>query len=159
MNIKCKISTLIPSIVIALTCIIFHLFSINEQCSLHSALHCKLFNIFSHSNIFHLIVNLIALFQFRPRIKTCLIAYIVSVVVVFIPLAHMDMPTCGLSGFLMACYARRYYAWKLSVKWLLLSNLMLAFIPVFNWKVHLLCFIISYLTYGSLSYIRTHRRG
>lgn len=159
MSVNSKIAVWIPSLIIALTCIFFQYFSISVHCTLHSPLHCKLLYLFSHANIFHLIVNLIALFQFRPRVKTCVVGYVVSVAVMFLPFAYTSLPTCGLSGFLMACYARRYCAWKLSVKWLLLSNLMLAFIPVFNWKVHLLCFVIAYLIYGSLSYIRTYRRG
>lgn len=154
-----KMERFVPSILIAMTCILFHLLSIHVHCVLHSALYCKLLYLFSHSNIFHLAVNLIALFRFRPRPKTCLIAYAVSVAVVFMPFAHASLPTCGLSGFLMACYARRYYSWKINVKWILLSNLLLAFIPVFNWRVHLLCFALAYLVYGSLSYIRKYRRG
>lgn len=148
-----------PSILIASICILFQLFHIDIHCALHSSLHSKFLYLFSHANIFHLLLNLIALFRFRPRLKTCLIAYVVSVVAVFIPFAHLPLPTCGLSGFLMACYARRYYSWKLSVKWILLSNLLLAFIPVYNWRVHLICFTLAYLVYGSLSRIGTYRRG
>lgn len=159
MDVRCKIDGLTTSILIAITCILFHLFSIHVHCTVHSTLHYKLLHLFSHANIFHLLLNLTALFQFRPRLKTCLIGYLVSVSVMFLPFAYTDLPTCGLSGFLMACYARRYYSWKISVKWILLSNLLLAFIPVFNWRVHLLCFFLSYLIYGSLSYIRTYRRG
>lgn len=156
---KCKINVFLPSILIASTSILFHLFSIDIHCALHSPLHCKLLYLFSHANIFHLLLNFTALFQFKPRWKTCMIAYFISVTVMFLPFAYTVLPTCGLSGFLMACFARRYYSWKISVKWILLSNLLLAFIPVFNWKVHLLCFVLSYSVYGALSKIRTYRRG
>lgn len=154
-----KIYKLLPTTIIAIICILFFCFSISFKCISQSEPILKLLYIFSHVNIFHLILNLIALYQFRPRFKTCLIAYISSVLAAFIPFAHLSIPTCGLSGFLMACYARRYYSHKLNPKWLIVSNLALVFVPYVNWRIHLISFFIAYIIYGSIHCYTTYRRS
>ena len=154
-----KIYKLFPSTIIEITCILTFYFSISFKCVSQSESISKMLYIFSHANIFHLLLNLIALFQFRPRFKTCFIAYIASVLAAFIPFAHLSAPTCGLSGFLMACYARRYYSYKLSPKWLILSNVVLAFVPYVNWRIHLISFFIAYIIYGTIHRYTIYRRS
>ncbi len=154
-----KIYKLLPSVIIAITCILLFCFSISFKCDSQSKSILKLLYIFSHANIFHLTLNLIALFQFRPRFKTCIIGYISSVLAAFIPFSHLAVPTCGLSGFLMACYARRYYSYKLNPKWLILSNVVLAFVPYVNWRIHLISFFIAYIIYGTIHRYTIYRRS
>ena len=99
---------------------------------------------FFHANIFHLAVNMIALWQFAPRPLTCVIAFVSATLASLLPFAGVSEPTYGLSAFLFAAYARKYVSWHLSPKWLILSNLFLAFIPHMNWRIHILSFVISY---------------
>jgi len=148
MNTSNKIKTLLPSILISITSICFYAFHIDVLLSPNSELNQRMFYIFTHSNIFHLAANLIALYRFRPRIKTCAIAFLVSFAVTFIPFVHLSVPTCGLSGFLMACFARHYHAWKKPIWPLVLANLVFIPVPYVNWRIHTICFIISYLIYA-----------
>lgn len=143
---------LTPSITIAIACIFSYLSQSNFDFNSESDFISKLLYIFSHANIFHLTLNLIALIQFKPRIKTCLIAYISSTAAAFIPFASMNIPTCGLSGFIMACYARKYCSHRKKPTWIILANLAMAFIPVLNWKIHLLSFFISYSIWHVIQY-------
>ena len=133
-----------------MTCIAFYLFHIDVHL-VHNPETCqRIFYIFSHANIFHLAVNLTALLRFRPRAKTCIVALAVSYAVTFIPFAHLQVPTCGLSGFLMACFARHYRAWRKPVWPPLLANLALAPVPYVNWRIHILCFTVSYCIYAAI---------
>lgn len=154
-----NIYKLIPSLIIGFFCLFSYCLQSHFDFNYESCLESKMLYIFSHSNLFHLALNLIALFQFRPRFKTCLIAYIASFVATFIPLSSMSIPTCGLSAFIMACYARRYYTHGLNYIPLVVFNLMLAFVPLLNWKLHLISFFISYLIYGASHQIKTYRRS
>lgn len=114
---------------------------------------------FSHANFYHLLLNIIVLLQFRPRVKTCIVAYIASVLAGFIPWANMEIPTCGLSGFLMACYARKYHSHRWSIAGIVLINLLFAFIPLLNYKIHLFSFFIAYTFYVIESAATTYRRS
>lgn len=156
---KSNFVRLIPSFFITIICVTSQLLFKYSISHVNTDVTSYLLYIFSHANIFHFAVNIIGLYQFKPRVKTCIIGYISSVLAGMIPFAQIDLPTCGLSGFLMACYARRYYSHKLSFKYLLIANLIMAFIPVFNWKIHLLSFFIAYIIYGTLHYISIYRRG
>lgn len=107
----------------------------------------SLLYIFSHANIFHLALNIWALWSFKPRIKTCIIAFIVSFAVTLLPFIHLEQPTCGLSGFLLACFARRYQSHRINPWRILLVNLIFIPFPMFNWKIHLAAFFIAYIYY------------
>lgn len=154
-----NLSRLIPSISITIICLLSQLLSRHCISDENTDMISHLLYVFNHANIFHFAVNIWALFQFKPRVKTCVIGYISSVLAGMAPFSMMNLPTCGLSGFLMACYARRYYSHKLSFKTLLIVNLALAFVPVFNWKIHLWSFFIAYTIYGTLHLISIYRRG
>lgn len=145
---KGRIHKLLPSIIIAIICISLHYTSITYSFSTIFDISNSLLYHFSHANIFHLALNLIALFQFRPRWKTCVVAYISASVAAMIPFAAIEEPTCGLSGFLFASYSRRYFYWKKKPYMLIASNLMTAFVPHMNWRIHILSFLIAYLIYA-----------
>ena len=100
---------------------------------------------FYHANIFHFLLNIIALWTFHPRWKTVVVAFIASSVVAALPFASLDTPTYGLSGMIFAAYARKFATWRLSVKWILLSNIALMFIPHVNVRIHLMAFGTSYI--------------
>ena len=100
---------------------------------------------FDHANIFHLALNLWALYQFKPRWKTCVVAYIASSISALMPFSSVALPTCGLSGMLMAAYARQYAEFRLPLWKPVVVNMVFALFPMFNWKIHLVSFILSYL--------------
>ena len=106
-----KLKRLIPSLIIALTSVILQLAGKHFYFDTNSIPYDHFLYTFTHANIFHLSLNLIALFQFKPRVKTCLIGYVSCVLASFVPLASLPVPTCGMSGFIMGCYARRYHAY------------------------------------------------
>lgn len=114
--------------------------------------------IFAHANIFHLALNLWALWSFRPRLKTCIVAYIISLIVPFIPFIHMAQPTCGLSGFLLASFARKYQSHRISPIRIILINLLFIPFPMFNWKIHLATFFMAYGYYFIEEWFKTKRR-
>lgn len=106
-----------------------------------------LFYHFDHANIFHLALNLWALYQFKPRWKTVVVAYAVSSLAALLPFSSVAMPTCGLSGMLMAAYARKYAEFRLPIWKPISANMVFALFPMFNWKIHLVSFLISYLVW------------
>lgn len=106
----------------------------------------------SHANALHLGLNMYALWMFRPRGLTCLVGAIISIVASYLPLAAYDLPTCGLSAFLMACFARRYAAWGKNILPVLCAQIILIPFPYINAAVHLYSFIIGYIVwYGIYS--------
>ena len=146
-------------------------FHLPQWHSLGSCLGVLFFS-FSHVNIFHLLINLVFLVRFRPRISTCIEAYIVAVITAilcsylnsallslissfeavhgFASLDSLTSPTCGLSVFLFAAFARRYVAWHKSVLPVILSNIPLFVINAitgtayFSVLSHLISFFLSY---------------
>ena len=150
-----KLKRLIPSLIIALTSVILQLAGKHFYFDTNSIPYDHFLYTFAHGNIFHLSLNLIALFQFKPRVKTCLIGYVSCVLASFVPLASLPVPTCGMSGFIMGCYLSLI----LSLWRIILSNIVRAFIPLFNWRIHLLSFLIAYIIYGVIQKISVHGRG
>ena len=106
--------------------------------------HCLLYH-FDHANVFHLALNLWGLYQFKPRWKTCAVAYAVSSFAALIPFCAVSLPTCGLSGFLMAAYARGYVDRKQPIWKPLAVNMAFVLFPMFNWKIHVVSFLIAYI--------------
>ena len=101
---------------------------------------------FAHANIFHLICNLMALWPFRPRPMTVLVAFLCSSASALILMAYYPGygPVCGLSAMLFACFARRYATWKLPIWKIVLLNVAFIFIPRVDGLLHLLSFFLSY---------------
>ena len=130
---------------IALSCIIFYYDHQTYGFSTHSGLKDHLLYHFCHANVFHLAANLLALYAFRPRIYTCIVAYTCAVLVSYIPIIIYDTPTMGLSAFLFAAYSRKFYFHHLNPSRLILLQLAFAFIPGINWMIHIAAFISGYL--------------
>ena len=105
--------------------------------------HYLLFHFF-HVNIFHLLANLFALWYYRPRIGTILVAYAVATIGAYIDVLLLPTTTCGLSAFLFAAYARYFVAWHKSIFPFILLILATSIIPNLNWHIHLISFILSY---------------
>lgn len=118
-------------------------------------LNCVTYHFF-HANIFHLAINIIALWQFKPRWHTTIVAFIVSSVVYLLPFAQLSVPTCGMSALLMASFVRKYQAWNINPMKLIIVNLLMAFIPLVNWRIHILSFITAYGFYFLQSKIRRY---
>lgn len=153
-----KAYRLIPSITIALLSVISQLAGKHFYFDTDSSLSGHLLYTFTHANVFHLSLNIIALFRFKPRLKTCLIGYVSCVIASYIPYASLATPTCGMSGLIMGCYARRYHSFKLKPWKIIITNMGMAFIPLFNWRIHLLSFLIAYIIYGIIQEISVHGR-
>lgn len=133
-----------PCVVLTLLCAVGYWFDFTFGCN--PWWMCFLYH-FDHANIFHLALNLWALYQFKPRWKTCAVAYVVSSAAALFPFSSVALPTCGLSGFLMAAYARKYAEFRMPLWKPILVNMVFALFPMFNWKIHLVSFLISYLVW------------
>lgn len=142
------------SFVISAVCVVMYLagdrYGVGEGSGLLDALTYH----FCHANIFHLALNLYALLRFCPRPLTCLVGFVSATVAALIPWCHMALPTCGLSGMIMACYARKYQSWRLDMTRLAVINVILAFFPFFNWKIHIVSFILAYCFYEIRAKVR-----
>jgi hypothetical protein len=100
---------------------------------------------FTHASILHLITNAAALLYFRPRWATAAVAYATASLAALCPITHLALPTCGLSGLISAAFARRYAAHRLPPWQFILPNLLFAFFPNFNYRIHILSFILAYI--------------
>lgn len=99
---------------------------------------------FFHANIFHLVANFVFLACFRPRWTTILESYLVATACAYGPLTGVSMPTCGISAMCFAMIARHDVAWRVLNWRLLLFNTALMVFPTFNWKIHLVSYIVSF---------------
>ena len=123
----------------------------------HAPFHHFLIYHFFHVNIFHLIGNLLALWYFKPRLTTILVAYIVATLCAYIDTLIIPTSTCGLSAFLFAAFARRYVAWKENI-WKLLSIILITgIIPTINWHIHLLSFLTAYAVWFVIYAYKSHQ--
>lgn len=100
---------------------------------------------FSHANVWHLMANLYAIALFKPKWSNVPVAYLSATVAALVPFTGMSMPTVGISGMAFAMIARRdailgIWNWRL-----LGINLALALIPCYNWKIHLLSYLIAFI--------------
>lgn len=145
-----NIRQLAPSFVVALLCGIFSLTNTSFGFDSNFEISNSLLYHFSHANIFHLLANLVALFTFRPRWTTCAYGYLAASVASVLPFAWMaDEPTCGLSGFVFACWARRYWSFRIKPFYIVGISLVSVFIPHVNWRIHLYSFILAIIIYAA----------
>ena len=108
---------------------------------------------FSHVNIFHLGINLIALIRFRPRLSTATVALIIAICIAVLRVSPDHSPTCGISVLLYAAISRYYVAWQKPILRPLLSTIFLCGInflmhaTIYNWLAHLLAFSLGYIVW------------
>lgn len=106
--------------------------------------------IFSHANIFHMGINLYALWRFKPRLLTFIVGLIVAMVVPYV--SALSIPTCGASAMIVAMMARHYVAWKKTYTRIIIYNailLAIMLIPgisvIFNVLAHIMAFCIGFI--------------
>lgn len=99
---------------------------------------------FSHANIWHFAVNALFLARFKPRWSTVLLSYFVASACGEMAFAGVSAPTCGISAMCFAMIARHDVAWRVLNWQLLLVNGITAFLPMFNWKIHLASYALSF---------------
>lgn len=147
-----KFKQFLPSVVISAMCIIAYVTHSGYAFMSGSDLCSHLLFSFCHANIFHLFANLLGLLYFRPRVSTCMVAYVASVAASYIPFVSLSIPTMGLSAFVFAAYARKFYFWSLPLKGVVLSNVIVAFLPYINWRIHVASFFLSYILWMIYDY-------
>lgn len=110
------------------------------------------FYTFCHANIFHLAANLYALWCFRPRPYTFIIALAIAMIT---PLfSALDTPTLGASAMIMAAYSRKYVAWHKSWIGIILFNASLLLINYIFIGTETMCFnVIAHIMSFSIGYI------
>ena len=138
-----------PSLLLLLLCAVLPRTMLSTPPSLSEAL---LFH-FTHANVFHFAVNALFLVSFKPRWTTALAAFFIASAAAYLPFTGMSAPTCGISGICFAMIARRDVAWRV-LNWnLLLLNIPTIFLPMFNWKLHLASYILSFILW-KIIYLR-----
>lgn len=138
----------VPSALIAACCVVSFCLSLDWDFGAEFSFTRSMLYHFSHANIFHLALNLVALFRFCPRWSTCAVAFACASAASMLPFTcDASEGTCGLSGFLFASYARRYVTWREKPYVLLLSMFAAGLLPHVNWKIHIVSFALSYLFY------------
>jgi len=128
---------------------------------------------FFHANIYHLLLNLLALWLYRPRTATLITAYLTATLAAYIdslitpaistlytgnsgfppftpnpPLPQF--PTIGLSALIFAAFARNYVAWHRHTYPILIAIIITAPIPNLNWHLHLISFITSHIIWKAI---------
>lgn len=106
-----------------------------------------LFFHFTHANVFHLILNSLFLFRYKPRWRSTVFGWFAASLAALLPLCACDLPTCGLSGVCYAMAARSNAYTGKPDWWLLAANVPMALTGVFNWKLHIMSYLISYLSW------------
>lgn len=114
---------------------------------------------FAHANIFHLMANMVCLSMLNVRWWWWLVGYAISIACTFLPcpiwswseMGFVTMPSCGLSGVLMAVIGMLwgraigrvgFAKWGNAVfKWVLLPVVVTGFLPNMNALMHLWSFI------------------
>lgn len=138
--------------------------------SVTSKVTASLLYSFCHINIFHMAVNLWALYSFRPRISTAVVSFIIAILVSLLQVAPNPVPTCGISVLLYAAISRYYVAWKVAPYRPLFFNVFLCGINflldsvIYNFMAHLFAFSVgwlcwwSYYKYKSVKQSKNERR-
>lgn len=129
---------------LTLFCLLFYAWHIGFSADV-SWQHHVLFN-FCHANIFHLIINLMVLWQVQNRIPV-VEALLVSFLASYLPM-YVSAPTMGLSGFLFAAFGimwgktgRALDAMKAGLPFIFITMLL----PNINGLLHLYAYVLGYL--------------
>lgn len=109
--------------------------------------HGALLYHFTHANIWHFAGNGLILAKFRPRWASIPPAYLSASAAAIMPFTGFLEPTCGLSGMIFAFLARRDALLGIRPWRLMALNLLLAIVPHYNWKIHLVSYAISYVAW------------
>lgn len=101
---------------------------------------------FFHANVFHLIINLMVLWNIRNRISV-VPSLLIAVAASFLPM-YVQEPTMGLSGFLFAAFGIMWGKtgrWKEAARKVSPFILFTMLLDNVNGLLHLWCFIIGFL--------------
>ena len=102
---------------------------------------------FTHANVFHLLLNVMFLIRYKPLWRSTLFGWITASIAACIPICSVELPTCGLSGICFAMIARSN-AYQKRISWIaVLSNIPMALVGVFNWRLHLMSYLISFISW------------
>lgn len=131
-------------IIITVLCIAFYTLHIGFDSNSDVTTHVT-YN-FNHVNVFHLIVNLMVLWQIKNKIDisgALLVAFVAS----YLPM-YVTEPTMGLSGFLFAAFGIMWgktgefkKAMKAGLPFIIITMLL----PNVNGLLHLYCYLIGYV--------------
>ena len=94
-----------------------------------------------HANIFHLLINLIVLWNIKNRIDM-LHSFLVAIIASFLPM-YVNQPSMGLSGFLFAAFGIMWGntgRFKEAAKKVMPFILVTMLLPNINGLLHLYCF-------------------
>lgn len=168
---KDNIGTITPATLITTACLVTHIFvpcDIVLKMQQDSILLYAVCYSLSHVGWIHLVINLYALWLFRPRPLTCLIAFLSAFLSSLLlslcseVLPQSLTPCVGLSGFLFAAVARYYVSWNKPILFPILINIAMLLINILwaaisghisidclthplAWHIHLLSFFSSYI--------------
>lgn len=150
---KEKVKKLLPTFFLLLLCIAVPKSAFGGGEPWYGAL---LFH-FTHANIFHILGNFAVIARFKPRWTSLPWAYLSASAAAICPFSGMSVPTCGISALVFALLARRdallgIWNWRL-----LLVNFAFAIFPVFNWKIHLISYLISFTIWQLRKYLGKYR--
>ena len=107
---------------------------------------CMLYH-FTHANVFHLLVNFMFLLRYKPLWRSTLFGWITASIVAYMPICAMELPTCGLSGICYAMIARSN-AYQKRISWIaVISNIPMSLVGVFNWRLHIMSYLISFISW------------
>ena len=99
---------------------------------------------FTHTSIFHMALNFVVMARFCPRWVNVPVAYLSATASALAPFSGMSAPTCGISGIIFAMLARRDALLGVKNYMLLLTCIATGLLPMFNWKIHILSYAISF---------------
>lgn len=129
-----------------------------DGCSLlERLLYC-----FSHANVFHLAANMICLYMVRVKSWDWGVCYLIGVLCTFLPcpvwswgeMGFVNIPSCGLSGVLMAAIgilwgrSKARGKMRLMMRYVILPVVLTGLLPNMNALVHLWCFSLGYIYAG-----------
>lgn len=103
------------------------------------------FGQFLHANVFHLLANVVVLWQLRFSLRNLAVAYLLSIPAT---LAVWQGTAIGFSSVLYALMGMRLEAWRLSRAewtWFIAANVATAFVPGIAFGVHCAAFALGWI--------------